>query len=67
MPLSLSINPDFFSTSLNVSGEYTSGSTAHAGYVELAGDLRLSPALRAQLVRAVAHIHALERWLGRSC
>jgi beta-N-acetylhexosaminidase len=44
---------------------YTSGSTAHAAYVDLARDH--SPAVSAHIARAVAHIRALERWLGRSC
>jgi beta-N-acetylhexosaminidase len=46
---------------------YTSGSTAHYGYQELAAAARQSAATRAQLARAVAHIRALEAWLGRSC
>jgi len=46
---------------------YTSGSTAHAAYEELVQDARESPAVRANLRRAVGHITALERSLGRSC
>jgi beta-N-acetylhexosaminidase len=40
---------------------YTSGSSAHAGYVELARD---HPA---QLPRAIANVRALKSWLGRGC
>jgi beta-N-acetylhexosaminidase len=40
---------------------YTSGSSAHAGYVELARD---NPA---QLPRAIANVRALKSWLGRGC
>jgi beta-N-acetylhexosaminidase len=46
---------------------YTSGSTAHAGYVQLAQNARESATVRADLARAAAHVHALERWLGRTC
>lgn len=46
---------------------YTSGSTAHRGYEELAAAAQRSAATRAQLARAVAHIRALKRWLGRAC
>jgi beta-N-acetylhexosaminidase len=46
---------------------YTSGSTAHYGYEELVADARRSAATRAQLARAVAHIRALQSWVGRSC
>jgi beta-N-acetylhexosaminidase len=46
---------------------YTSGSTAHHGYVELAAEARRSAATRAEIARAVAHIRALKTWLGRSC
>jgi beta-N-acetylhexosaminidase len=40
---------------------YTSGSSAHAGYVELVRD---NPA---QLPRAIANVRALKSWLGRGC
>jgi beta-N-acetylhexosaminidase len=40
---------------------YTSGSTAHAGYVELARDRP------ARLANAVAGVRALKEWLGRTC
>jgi beta-N-acetylhexosaminidase len=46
---------------------YTSGSAAHGGYVQLAGDAKASPAVRANLTRAVANIRALKQWLGRNC
>jgi beta-N-acetylhexosaminidase len=46
---------------------YTSGSAAHAGYVQLAADARASSAVRANVARAVANIRALKRWLGRGC
>jgi beta-N-acetylhexosaminidase len=46
---------------------YTSGSTAHHGYEDLAAAAHRSAATRAQLARAVAHIRALKRWLGRTC
>jgi len=46
---------------------YTGSSSAHAGYVELAADARASAAVRANIARAAARIHALERWLGRTC
>jgi hypothetical protein len=46
---------------------YTSGAAAHTGYVQLAGDAKTDPAVRANLARAVAHIRALKRWLKRSC
>jgi beta-N-acetylhexosaminidase len=46
---------------------YTSGSTAHAAYVQLAADARASAAVRADIARAAAHVYALERWLRRTC
>jgi beta-N-acetylhexosaminidase len=46
---------------------YTSGSAAHDGYEELAADAQRSATVRARLALAVARIHALQRWLGRSC
>ena len=46
---------------------YTSGSTAHAAYVQLASDARADMVVRANIARASARINALERWLGRSC
>ncbi len=46
---------------------YTSGSAAHAGYVQLAADARASAAVRADAARATARVHTLERWLGRTC
>lgn len=46
---------------------YTSGSAAHAGYVQLAADARASATVRASLARAVAHVRALRRWLGLTC
>jgi beta-N-acetylhexosaminidase len=46
---------------------YTTGSSAHYGYEELVADARRSAATRAQLARAVAHIRALQSWIGRSC
>jgi beta-N-acetylhexosaminidase len=46
---------------------YTTGSTAHYGYEELAADAQRSAAVRAQLVRADAHIRGLRAWLGRTC
>jgi beta-N-acetylhexosaminidase len=46
---------------------YTSGSAAHAAYVRLAADAQASPAVRTNLARAVTHIRALKRWLGRGC
>ena len=46
---------------------YTSGSTAHAGYEELAADAERSAATRTQLARALVRIQALEAWLGRTC
>jgi beta-N-acetylhexosaminidase len=46
---------------------YTSGSAAHAGYLELANDARRSAALHAEIARATAHVRALKRWLGRGC
>ncbi len=46
---------------------YTSGSAAHAGYVQLVADAKASPAVRANLARAIANIRALKQWLGRGC
>ena len=46
---------------------YTSGSTAHVAYLELARDAAGSATVRANLARAVGDIHALERKLGRRC
>jgi beta-N-acetylhexosaminidase len=46
---------------------YTSSYYAHYGYEELAADAQRSAAVRAQLVRADAHIRALEAWLGQTC
>ena len=46
---------------------YTSGAAAHTGYVQLAGDAKTDPQVRADLARAVAHIRALKHWLKRSC
>jgi beta-N-acetylhexosaminidase len=46
---------------------YTSGSAAHAGYVELTGDANRSAAVRANIAHAVAHIRALKRWVRRAC
>lgn len=46
---------------------YTSGSAAHAGYVQLAADARASATVRASLARAVAHVRSLRRWLGLTC
>jgi beta-N-acetylhexosaminidase len=46
---------------------YTSGSTAHRGYEELAAAAHRTAATRTQLTRAVAHIRALKSWLGRTC
>ena len=46
---------------------YTSGSTAHRGYEELAAAAQRSEATRAELARAIAHIRALKSWLGRTC
>jgi beta-N-acetylhexosaminidase len=40
---------------------YTSGSSAHAAYVELARD---KPA---ELQRAIANVRVLKSWLGRGC
>jgi beta-N-acetylhexosaminidase len=40
---------------------YTSGSSAHAGYVDLASDRP------AQLAAAIARVRALKAWLGRGC
>ena len=40
---------------------YTSGSAAHAGYVELVRDRP------AQLTRAIANVRALKSWLGLGC
>jgi beta-N-acetylhexosaminidase len=44
---------------------YTGSSSAHAAYVELAGDH--GAAVRANVARAVARIRALKRSLGRGC
>ncbi|MDX6486841.1 MAG: beta-N-acetylhexosaminidase, partial [Gaiellaceae bacterium] len=46
---------------------YTSGSSAHAGFLQLTQDVRTSPALEPDVARAVANIRALKGWLGRSC
>jgi beta-N-acetylhexosaminidase len=46
---------------------YTSGGAAHVGYVQLAGDAKANPAVRANVARAVANIRKLKRWLGRGC
>jgi beta-glucosidase-like glycosyl hydrolase len=46
---------------------YTSGSTAHAAYIQLAADAHASPAVRAHLAQAVGRIRALKHWLGRGC
>ena len=46
---------------------YTSGSTAHAAYVQLAGDARANAAVRTNVARAASRLAALRRWLGRSC
>jgi beta-N-acetylhexosaminidase len=46
---------------------YTGSGAAHSAYLELARDADASPAVRANIAGAVARIHALERWLGRSC
>jgi len=46
---------------------YTSGSTAHAAYVQLAGDAHANRAVRANVARASARLAALRRWLGRTC
>jgi beta-N-acetylhexosaminidase len=46
---------------------YTSGSAAHAAYVQLAGDTQASSAVRAKVARASARLAALRRWLGLSC
>lgn len=46
---------------------YTGSSAAHAGYLELAHDAQASATVRANVDRAVAHIQALRRWLGRAC
>ncbi len=46
---------------------YTGGAAAHAGYVQLTGDAEASAAVRANVARAVAHVRALKRWLGRGC
>jgi beta-N-acetylhexosaminidase len=46
---------------------YTSGSAAHAGFVQLAADARASAALRANVARATTHVRALKRWLRRRC
>jgi beta-N-acetylhexosaminidase len=46
---------------------YTSGSAAHAAYIQLAADAHASPAVRAHLAQAVGRIRALKHWLGRGC
>ncbi|HEX3226577.1 MAG TPA: glycoside hydrolase family 3 N-terminal domain-containing protein [Gaiellaceae bacterium] len=46
---------------------YTGSGAAHSAYVELARDAQESPAVRADIARAVTRIRALERWLGRTC
>jgi beta-N-acetylhexosaminidase len=46
---------------------YTGSGAAHSAYLELARDARTSPAVRANIARAVTHIRALETWLARSC
>jgi len=46
---------------------YTGSSAAHAAYLQLARDAHESPAVRADIARALTRIRALERWLGRSC
>jgi beta-N-acetylhexosaminidase len=46
---------------------YTSGSSAHAAYRQLRSDALVSPLVRARLAQAVARIHTLESWLGRTC
>jgi beta-N-acetylhexosaminidase len=46
---------------------YTSGSSAHAAYGQLRSDALVSPLVRARLAQAVARIHTLEAWLGRTC
>jgi beta-N-acetylhexosaminidase len=46
---------------------YTSGSAAHAGYVQLAADAAASPGVRADVARATARVRALRRRLGRDC
>jgi len=46
---------------------YTGSGAAHSAYVELARDAQESAVVRANVARAVAHIRALQRWLGRTC
>ncbi|HEX6789526.1 MAG TPA: glycoside hydrolase family 3 N-terminal domain-containing protein [Gaiellaceae bacterium] len=46
---------------------YTGSGAAHSAYLELARDAQESPAVRANIARAVTRIRALERWLGRAC
>jgi beta-N-acetylhexosaminidase len=46
---------------------YTGSRAAHSAYLELARDAQTSPAVRANIARAVTRIRVLERWLGRSC
>jgi beta-N-acetylhexosaminidase len=46
---------------------YTGASSAHAAYLQLAGDAKADSAVRANIARASGRIAALERWLGRTC
>src|SRR3954468_17854329 len=46
---------------------YTGASSAHAAYVQLAGDAKADSAVRANIARPAGRIAALERWLGRTC
>jgi beta-N-acetylhexosaminidase len=46
---------------------YTSGSTAHAAYLQLAADAGADPALQARVASAQARLATLRRWLGRTC
>jgi beta-N-acetylhexosaminidase len=46
---------------------YTGSGAAHSAYLQLARDAQASPAVRANIARAVTRIRALERWLGRTC
>src|SRR5262249_5557382 len=46
---------------------YTGSGAAHSAYLELVSDARANPTVRANIARAVTHIRALERWLGRTC
>jgi beta-N-acetylhexosaminidase len=46
---------------------YTGSGAAHSAYIQLERDAQTSATVRANVTRAVARVHTLERWLGRTC